>query len=549
MRLAQVVVFPIVVLALLVCGCGTREEGSQVAAAVQQIVAGRPASRSTSDTWRDVREFYKQRAGKPVWVDDESTRDEVSDALAVLWLAGEHALNPEQYDAREIAQMHAAIESLDEKAPDRLQRLARFEVRVTAALLALGRDVALGHTKPETVVGYWKARRDAPDLVGTLARAVDGENVTEWLDDVRPRHPEYAALQRTYADLLGQREKGGWPTVRAGTLRPGKSHPSVATLRRRLAAGGHLTDGAAKSDSPLYDSSVEAAVKAFQELHAIKASGVVDGPTLAAMNVPIAERLRQVALNLDRWRWMPDDLGARHFLVNIPSYHLIARENGRPVMDIRVVVGKRGTETPIFSDEMEVVVFSPYWNIPNSIKQGETAPAVARDPGYLARNNIEILRLTKKGARRISPASVNWGNPTELSQLVFRQRPGANNALGHVKFLFPNDFDVYLHDTPADSLFQRQGRAFSHGCIRVEEPEKLAQYVLRDDPEWDTPRILQAMHSGRERHVKLRAKIPVHVAYFTAWVDDRGGLHFQPDIYGYDTRQSQQMPSPSVRAE
>jgi murein L,D-transpeptidase YcbB/YkuD len=156
-----------------------------------------------------------------------------------------------------------------------------------------------------------------------------------------------------------------------------------------------------------------------------------------------------------------------------------------------------------------------------------------RDPGYLERNNIEILQ----GSRRVSPASVYWGDPSELRQLSFRQRPGANNALGHVKFLFPNDFDVYLHDTPADSLFQRQGRAFSHGCIRVEEPEVLAKYVLRGYSEWDEANIKQAMHSGNERHVKLNQKIPVHITYFTAWVDENGGLHFQPDIYGYDARQ------------
>jgi murein L,D-transpeptidase YcbB/YkuD len=202
-------------------------------------------------------------------------------------------------------------------------------------------------------------------------------------------------------------------------------------------------------------------------------------------------------------------------------------------MDIRVVVGKQGNETPIFSDEMEVVVFSPYWNIPDSIKQGETAPAMMRDPGYLDRNNMEILR----GSRRVDPASVNWSDPGELRQLAIRQRPGANNALGHVKFLFPNDYDVYLHDTPADSLFQRQGRAFSHGCIRVEEPEVLANYVLEGYSEWDAARIKNAMYSGDERHVKLKEKIPVHITYFTAWVDENGGLHFQPDIYGYDARQ------------
>jgi murein L,D-transpeptidase YcbB/YkuD len=231
---------------------------------------------------------------------------------------------------------------------------------------------------------------------------------------------------------------------------------------------------------------------------------------------------------------MPDDLGARHFIVNIPFYHVTARENGKAVKDIRVVVGKPANKTPIFSAEMETVVFSPYWNIPDSIVEGETAPAMAKDPRYLARNNMEILRVGAGGATVVNPSDVNWDDPQELKQLAFRQRPGPGNALGHVKFLFPNPYNVYLHDTPADRLFERPGRAFSHGCIRVEEPEALAKYVLRDDPTWTEPRILAAMHSGDEQHVKLKAPIPVHIVYFTAWVDDRGGLHFQPDIYGYD---------------
>jgi murein L,D-transpeptidase YcbB/YkuD len=231
---------------------------------------------------------------------------------------------------------------------------------------------------------------------------------------------------------------------------------------------------------------------------------------------------------------MPDDLGARHFIVNIPHYHLVARENGKAVKDIRVVVGKPANKTPIFSGEMETVVFSPYWNIPDSIVEGETAAAMAKDPRYLARNNMEILRVGSGGTTVVNPADVNWDDPQELKQLAFRQRPGPNNALGHVKFLFPNEYNVYLHDTPADQLFARPGRAFSHGCVRVEEPEALAKYILRDDPTWTEPKILAAMHSGDEQHVKLKAAIPVHIVYFTAWVDDNGGLHFQPDIYGYD---------------
>jgi L,D-transpeptidase YcbB len=277
------------------------------------------------------------------------------------------------------------------------------------------------------------------------------------------------------------------------------------------------------------------AIRVFQEHHAITPTGTIDAATRAAMSVPLEERIEQVKVNLERWRWMPDDLGARHLLINIPYYHLQAREDGKVVSDIRVVVGKPGHETPVFSGVMETVVFSPYWNIPDSIVEGETAPAMAKDPRYLERNNMEILRVTGSGdAKVVNPKDVDWDDVEALKQLAFRQKPGSNNALGHVKFLFPNEFNVYLHDTPADALFARPGRAFSHGCVRLEEPEVLAKYVLRDDAAWSDALIQDAMNAGVEKHVRLKTSLPVHITYFTAWVDDHGGLHFQPDVYGYD---------------
>ncbi len=290
-----------------------------------------------------------------------------------------------------------------------------------------------------------------PDLIAALSAAVDDPNT--FVEAVRPPHPEYAALQKALDDLHGQREKGGWVKVRSAR--------SDAELRQRLQASGHLQEGG----------DLAAAVKSFQELHGLPTTSVVDKATLDALNVPLDSRLEQVALNLQRWRWMPDDLGERHFFVNIPHFHLVAREAGKAVMDIRVVVGKPGNNTPIFSEDMETVVFSPYWNIPDTIAGDETAPAAARDPGYLARQGIEILRVSGSDTQTVDASDVDWDNPAALKGLAFRQRPGAGNALGHVKFLFPNSHNVYLHDTPADALFAKPGRAFSHGCVRVEEPE------------------------------------------------------------------------------
>jgi murein L,D-transpeptidase YcbB/YkuD len=235
---------------------------------------------------------------------------------------------------------------------------------------------------------------------------------------------------------------------------------------------------------------------------------------------------------------MPDDLGSRHILVNVPAFYMAARESGQPVLEMKVIVGTPQNATPIFSDQMETVVFSPYWNVPDSIAEGETAPAAARDPSFLRRQNIEILRRTKAGTETVDPASVDWDDPEAVKELAFRQKPGASNALGHVKFLFPNTFNVYLHDTPADSLFFRRGRALSHGCIRLERPEELAKYMLRDKPEWDDRRIKEAMAAGEEKHVALKEKVPVHLVYFTVWPKGDGDVDMFDDIYGYDAAQS-----------
>jgi len=245
-----------------------------------------------------------------------------------------------------------------------------------------------------------------------------------------------------------------------------------------------------------------------------------------------ADRVSQIELNLERWRWLPEELGERYIIVNIPTFQLEAMEGGKPSLAMRVVAGNADeTPTPIFSDEMTEVVFSPYWNVPTSILRKETIPAVLQDPGYLYRNNLEVVRA----GQVVSPDSVDWSDPDLRVQV--RQRPGAKNSLGLVKFLFPNKFDVYLHDTPADSLFARVERDFSHGCVRVEKPVELAQWVLRDQPEWTPERIAAAMHAGQEKHVALKRRIPVYIVYATAWVDEKGQLNFADDLYGHDTRQ------------
>jgi L,D-transpeptidase YcbB len=508
-----------VTLSLLIAlaACASKPAPHEVTPALQQVVSGNRLPKVESAAWSDVRAFYTQREDVPAWVTQRRPTDKAGEALGVLNTARQHGFDPADYSAPELLEMSQAVEKIDKESPARLEAVARFDALLTASLLAFGRDVAIGRQAPGP---HFTARRKMPDLVAALIASIDDPR--KFVDAVRPPHVEYVALQKALDDLNGQKEKGGWVKV--------PSARSENELRQRLQASGHLRD----QGSGIGDQALASAVKSFQELHSLPATGVVDKATLDAMNVPLDWRIQQVAINQQRWRWMPDDLGERHFLVNIPHFHLVAREAGKPVLDIRVVVGKPGHNTPIFSEDMETVVFSPYWNIPDTIAENETAPAVARDPGYLAKQGIEILRVSGSNSQTLDAADVDWGNPAALKGLAFRQRPGAGNALGHVKFLFPNVHNVYLHDTPADSLFAKPTRAYSHGCVRVEEPEALAKYVLKGYQDWTDEAIFTAMKSGVEKHVRLKQTIPVHIAYFTSWVDVNGGLHFQHDIYGYD---------------
>jgi murein L,D-transpeptidase YcbB/YkuD len=243
---------------------------------------------------------------------------------------------------------------------------------------------------------------------------------------------------------------------------------------------------------------------------------------------------KKIERNMDRWRNLPDDLGPRHIFINVPAFELEVHDDGQIPLKMKVVVGTNENQTPLFSSNMKYVVFSPYWNIPESILVKEILPRIQADPDYAIQQNLEVVKVSGKHIEVIDPKDIDWDRVGE-SDIQLRQRPGNGNSLGLVKFMFPNKYNVYLHDTPADNLFDRLTRSFSHGCIRVEKPEELAGYVLRDQPEWTPKRIHEAMRAGEETHVSLKESLPVHIVYFTAWVDESGILRGAKDVYGYDT--------------
>jgi len=305
----------------------------------------------------------------------------------------------------------------------------------------------------------------------------------------------------------------------------------VRNLRARLQASGDLTEGDA-GKNPVYDKAVADAVRRFQKRHGLAETGSVNAATAAALNVPVAKRIRQVELNMERWRWLPDDFGSRYILVNIPSFKMNVVENGKRVMESKVVVGRLERQTPTFTANMAYLVLSPKWYVPRSIAVKDKLPQLKRNPYALARQNI---RIYNSAGQQLNPGAINWkavGAGNFNYQL--RQDAGPRNALGGIKFMFPNPYNVYLHDTPTRGLFSQNQRTFSSGCIRISNPVELAEYLLKHDPKWSRDAIRAAAVSGKQRVVNLPQQVPVYLLYWTAWVDEDGLAHFRDDIYSRD---------------
>ena len=317
-------------------------------------------------------------------------------------------------------------------------------------------------------------------------------------------------------------KQGGWPVITTSkkTLKKGQSDAVVPTLKKRLQLSGDLS---AADTSQLFDDQLEAGVKAFQSRMGYTQDGVITASLIKDMNVPAEERLQQILMNMERMRWMPEaEAGTQLIVVNLPEFVLHVYEGNKKAWDMNVVVGKEGHNTMIFRGDLNQVVFSPYWNVPPSIVKNEILPAMARNSGYLDAQNMEQVG-------------------TEGGLPVIRQKPGPKNSLGQVKFLFPNSFNIYFHDTPAKSLFEKDRRAYSHGCIRLAEPQKMADYLLQGESEWTPEKIKEAMNSGKEQTVKLDKSVPVLITYYTAWVDEQGKLNFRSDVYAHDKKLKEKM--------
>jgi L,D-transpeptidase YcbB len=522
--------------------CAGLRLGSEIADAgqahLEKLLAakGRPdfvtADREGTRLWKLTRDFYTRRGNELAWIEEQHPRSQMDEFIEVLTESQAEGLDPEAYSYSALAaQRKEAGKGFLTKKGFEPTQAARLDAWLTYLYMKYSSDLADGISDLAQADRAWRIEPESFDPLEHLEKALSNNSVEESLRALVPDAPQYRQLRDSLAAYRKIAADGGWPKVPArARFKRGDASEQVTVLAARLKATGDY-QGPVPSGPMALSPELTEAVKRFQTRHGLEPDGMPGASVIAAMNVPVEARIDQIRLNLERWRWLPRDLGSRHILVNIPQYQLEVWESNRPALAMRVVVGRKDTQTPIFNDRMTHIVFSPYWNVPPEIAQNETLPAVMSDTAFLRRNNMEVL---DRSGQVVDPSTIDLDDPARYR---FRQRPGAANSLGLVKFMFPNQFNVYLHDTPADSLFARAARSFSHGCVRVQDPEALARYLLRDQPEWTETRIGEAMHSGEEKHVKLKQPIPVYLGYWTASASGEG-VHFTNDVYGIDGRQA-----------
>jgi murein L,D-transpeptidase YcbB/YkuD len=479
-----------------------------------------------------VESFYKGRKYEPAWSQDGHLMQAETLMKAVEEAYGD-GLTPEYYHLETIRLLVKTVEK--DSFPD-AARLADLDILLTDAFLTLGCHLSGGCVNPVTIETEWFAKRGTVDVSSVLEQALKSKQIRESLERLRPEQDSYGRLKRALAHYRELLSKGEWPLVSIGPpLKKDSRSARVVELRKRLAASGDLEPAEAGGD--LFDEKLKQSLISFQKRHGLKADGVVGSATLNVLNVPLRERVRQMELNMERLRWILGNREQRAIAVNIANFQLNVIENGKSIISMKVVVGKPFWDTPVFTARMTHVIINPSWNVPESIARKELLKKIKNNPQYLTEQNIKVLRGWGSREEEIDPETIDWSKVTVRTLLYrFRQEPGPLNPLGRLKFMLPNKFDVYLHDTSAKHLFSENVRAFSHGCTRIEKPIELAEYLLRDDPLWTREKLLAAIERGTEQTVLIPHPVDVDFLYLTAWVDEEGTVQFRNDIYGRDQR-------------
>ncbi|MFZ0614403.1 MAG: L,D-transpeptidase family protein, partial [Desulfobacterales bacterium] len=497
----------------------------------------------------DLPLFYARRGFQPAWVSDTATSN--ADVLIdAIYSARRDGLRVEDYHLTTIEQLlyahkHDRVLGI---SPDPAL-VVDLDLLLTDAFLLLGSHLLSGRVNPETIHSEWVAYNPKVNLAAVLETSLASGQIEPALDRLRPPHAGYTRLKAALQHYRDIELLGGWPVLPASLLQHKGAGEPIALLRLRLAGSGDL-DAQVDQPADRYDDLLEAAVRRFQERHGVIPTGRIDERTLAELNVPASARARQIELNLERWRWISHELGDRYLLVNAADYKLTVVENGQPRWDMRVVVGRDYRSTPVFSADMQYLEINPYWNVPQKLAVEDILPKVKRDPSYLLRKKITVFESWRADARQIDPLTVDWSLVTRSNfRYKLRKEPGPSNDLGRIKFIMPNRFAVFLHDTPNRNLFAKHYRSYSSGCIRIEKPLELAEYLLRDDPGWSYQGIRAAIDSEQNKIVRLKKPIPVHLLYWTAWVDPEGRVNFRQDIYKRDPQLDLALKERPPRAE
>ena len=486
-----------------------------------------------------LKTLYSANDHRTMWLYDRGAGPLYAAAKLMLLQSWVHGLDPALYDLDAIDQQLTQLYS----QPLDTVTLVKLDTRISALFLTFTTHLTEGRvTQVSNGKSVWKrasmpyAQHDAQ----LLAEVSTSDQLTALVARIQPQGDQYARLQHAlvvYRDLV--KHDSGMGISLPTALRPGERSAAVPALRTRvMLLTGDLPATTPIVDSLVYDEALVRRVQTFQERHGLAADGIIGGRTLKFINLPMAERAAMIALNMDRLRWTPVFKGERYLVVNIPDYMLRVYEHDTVSFAMRVVVGSASTPTPVFNDQLNHIVFSPTWTVPVSIIRNEIIPNLRKDSLYYVDKNFVIYR----DGVQLDPAMENWKD-SAINPYKFRvvQNPGPDNSLGFVKFMMPNNMNIYLHDTPSRRLFKREFRALSHGCVRVSEPAKLAEYLLRDQPGWNTERIALAMTGTTPATILLKKKVPVYLTYQTAWVDDKGNVQFREDIYGHDKVQGKQL--------
>jgi murein L,D-transpeptidase YcbB/YkuD len=490
------------------------------------------------DYSQQVQALYQSVNYMPVWVRDAQATPQALALITAFQSSRQKGLNPEEYDASRWPQRLAGLKNL----PADANTVAHFDAALTVGAMRYISDLHIGRVDPKAFKIGIDVEQKKYDLPQFLAQKLLGaNNVPAVLNSVEPPYFGYQRTElalQTYLALADKDHSPPLPDV-AKTLAPGDAYAGAEALAQRLQLLGDLPPGPVPDAQPgIYQGALVDGVKHFQARHGLGSDGRLGKDTLLQLNTPLSVRVQQLDDALERWRWLPSDFSPLPVAVNIPEFVLrVFSPDHRVAMRMNVVVGKAVRhETPVFADEMKYIIFRPYWNVPLSITRAEIIPSLQKDGGYLAKKNFEV---TDQSGKIVTSGAVSADVLAQLrsGKLLVRQRPGPSNSLGLIKFIFPNDYNVYLHSTPAQSLFSQSRRDFSHGCIRLEKPAELAAWLLQNQPKWTLDAVNAAMQSGPDnQQVNLTPPVPVVIIYLTAVVEENGEVYFFNDIYGHDQR-------------